>query len=332
MNCLQRINWIDWSKVFAIYLVALGHLVQRTDIEIYIYYFIYLFHMLFFFFISGYLFKMKEENFKLFFIHSFRLLVIPYLLLNLIGNIFLILTWILSKQWPNEQIIYFLTADGRGAIGLTWFLFCLFWAHLLADFIIKNIINKIIFTLACSLISYILPNFLFGRLDATLMAIPFFIVGFMLRKRINFSLLQSCILFLLFFVIISLSTLFMGEVSIYARFFHNYPLLYYPCAFSGIMTLISLSSILSRYFPKLIETLSRGTIVIMVFYGLIFLYVTAFFKHLFSLDFVFLHPLGEMVVSRLIFVVIILSYYLVSKLSPYCYRKSKINWDSDCYN
>lgn len=30
MNCLQRINWIDWSKVFAIYLVVLGHLVQRT--------------------------------------------------------------------------------------------------------------------------------------------------------------------------------------------------------------------------------------------------------------------------------------------------------------
>ena len=60
MNNQQRINWIDWSKVFAIYLVVLGHLVQRTGIELYIFYFIYLFHMPFFFFISGYLFKVRE--------------------------------------------------------------------------------------------------------------------------------------------------------------------------------------------------------------------------------------------------------------------------------
>ena len=40
MNNQQRINWIDWSKVFAIYLVVLGHLVQRTGIELYIFYFI----------------------------------------------------------------------------------------------------------------------------------------------------------------------------------------------------------------------------------------------------------------------------------------------------
>ena len=293
MNNQQRINWIDWSKVFAIYLVVLGHLVQRTGIELYIFYFIYLFHMPFFFFISGYLFKVREETFKQFFANSFKLLVIPYLLLNLIGNIFLIPTWILSKQWPIEQIIYFFTADGRGDIGPTWFLICLFWVRLLAYFIIqvKSIINKIILVLACALVAYILPHFLSWRLDAALMAIPFFIVGFMLKKRINFSLLQSCMLFLLFFIITSVSTLFMGEVSLYARLFGNIPLLYYPCAFSGIITLISFSSMLGHYSFKLVETLSRGTIVIMAFHGLIFLYVPAIFRHLFSLDFVFL-PLG----------------------------------------
>lgn len=289
MNNQQRINWIDWSKVFAIYLVVLGHLVQRTGIELYIFYFIYLFHMPFFFFISGYLFKVREESFKQFFINSFKSLVVPYLLLNLIGNIFLIPTWILSKQWPIEQVIYFFTADGRGDIGPTWFLICLFWVRLLAYFIIqvKSIVYRIILVLACALIAYILPYFLSWRLDVALMAIPFFIVGFMLKKRINFSLLQSCILFLLFFIITSVSTLFMGEVSLYARFFGNIPLLYYPCAFSGIITLISFSSMLGHYSFKLVETLSRGTIVIMAFHGLIFLYVPAIFRHLFSLDFVF---------------------------------------------
>ena len=56
---------------------------------------------------------------------------------------------------------------------------------------------------------------------------------------------------------------------------------------------------LSRYSPKLVETLSRGTIVIMAFHGLIFLYVTAFFKHLFSLDFVFCTLGGKFLLAGL---------------------------------
>ena len=51
---VQRINWIDWSKVFAIYLVALGHLLGNTGMEGYLHNCIYLFHMPFFFFVSGY--------------------------------------------------------------------------------------------------------------------------------------------------------------------------------------------------------------------------------------------------------------------------------------
>lgn len=41
----QRINWIDWAKVFAIYLVVLGHLLSKTGREGYIFNFIYSFHM-----------------------------------------------------------------------------------------------------------------------------------------------------------------------------------------------------------------------------------------------------------------------------------------------
>ena len=37
MTLNQRINWIDWAKVFAIYLVALGHLLSKTGSEGYIF-------------------------------------------------------------------------------------------------------------------------------------------------------------------------------------------------------------------------------------------------------------------------------------------------------
>lgn len=128
----QRINWIDWAKVFAIYLVALGHLLSKTGSEGYIFNFIYSFHMPFFFFISGYLFRIKENGFVDFLKSSFRSLLVPYILLNLIGNAFLIPTWVLARHWPIDQLFYFITADGRGEPGPTWFLVCLFQVRLLS--------------------------------------------------------------------------------------------------------------------------------------------------------------------------------------------------------
>lgn len=129
---VQRINWIDWSKVFAIYLVALGHLLGNTGMEGYLHNCIYLFHMPFFFFVSGYLLKSNDQKFEAYLKQSFKKLIVPYILLNLIGNAFLIPTWILSHKWPVEQLFYFITADGHGEPGPTWFLVCLFWVRLIA--------------------------------------------------------------------------------------------------------------------------------------------------------------------------------------------------------
>lgn len=56
----QRINWIDWAKVFAIYLVALGHLLSKTGSEGYIFNFIYSFHMPFFFLSQGISLELKK--------------------------------------------------------------------------------------------------------------------------------------------------------------------------------------------------------------------------------------------------------------------------------
>ncbi len=64
-----RIDWIDISKGMAILLVLLGHAV-RDDMRLIspgldlTYRLIYIFHMSFFFFISGYVYKMNEVRFK----------------------------------------------------------------------------------------------------------------------------------------------------------------------------------------------------------------------------------------------------------------------------
>lgn len=63
MTLNQRINWIDWAKVFAIYLVVLGHLLSKTGREGYILNFIYSFHMPFFFLYQVISLRLKKVTF-----------------------------------------------------------------------------------------------------------------------------------------------------------------------------------------------------------------------------------------------------------------------------
>lgn len=238
MTLNQRINWIDWAKVFAIYLVALGHLLSKTGREGYILNFIYSFHMPFFFFISGYLFKIKESNFRSFLKGSIRSLLVPYVLLNLIGNFFLIPTWVLAKQWPIDQLFYFITADCHGEPGPTWFLVCLFQVRLLSYFIVRQTpVWRLLVVLFCVLIAYLFPFHLYWRIDTVFMVLPFYIAGYELKSKLSFF--SSKISFFILLLIVLLSTMIMGYSNVYLRLFGDYPLLYYPYAFAGIFMLIS---------------------------------------------------------------------------------------------
>lgn len=303
MTLKQRINWIDWAKVFAIYLVVLGHLLDTTGKEGYISNLIYSFHMPFFFFISGYLFKIKESNFYLFLKGSIRSLLVPYVLLNLIGNFFLIPTWILSKRWLSEQLFYFLTADCHGEPGPTWFLVCLFQVRLLAYFIVRqNPISRSLIVLSCVLIAYMFPFHLYWRIDTVFMVIPFFIVGYVLKNKLSFF--SSKVLFVLLLCITLFSAMIIGNTNVYLRLFGNYPLLYYPCAFVGIFMLISLSFMFNSFNFRFIAISSTGTIVIMALHGIVFLYVITILKYLGSLDYVLLTFIGKLLSPSLSFMLL----------------------------
>ena len=141
MAGVQRINWVDWGKAFAIYLVVLGHLLSNNGIEGKIHDYIYLFHMPFFFFISGLLFKIKENNIREMGLRIWRSLIVPYIFLNVLSDIFLIPSWILGREWPVNNLVYFLTADGRGEPGPTWFLCCLAWVWLAFYYISKLVVQ-----------------------------------------------------------------------------------------------------------------------------------------------------------------------------------------------
>ena len=57
----NRINWVDYYKAFSIFLIVLGHSVLEHEQLIY---FLFLFHVPLFFFISGYFEKTEDCDVK----------------------------------------------------------------------------------------------------------------------------------------------------------------------------------------------------------------------------------------------------------------------------
>lgn len=72
-----RVEWIDWAKFVGIALVVYAHIPNASFGN-----FAFLFHMPFFFIISGYLYKIRplKEEIK----RSMKALLVPYLAYNLL--------------------------------------------------------------------------------------------------------------------------------------------------------------------------------------------------------------------------------------------------------
>jgi len=135
---MNKIIWVDTFKGFGILAVVVGHIyigeISRN---------IYIFHMPLFFFLSGYLFKPTLE-YKKYFIKKVVHLLMPYFF-------FLISIYISYNGFPSlklkEIIIYFSEPiiGGRmltGALGVFWFVTCLFLTQQLMNYLINKLNSK----------------------------------------------------------------------------------------------------------------------------------------------------------------------------------------------
>lgn len=147
----KRVMWLDALKGFAIFLVVLGHCIERvktgngsnpileqTDI------FIYGFHMMLFFMISGYIYGLKENktNTPEPFWHFTKIKLIDYGIPYLI---FAILVWsgkfIFSAFVKFQVSIKDLLLVFVNPVAFTWFLYILLWVSVIIkalDLLIKN--------------------------------------------------------------------------------------------------------------------------------------------------------------------------------------------------
>lgn len=158
INCriqTNRIEWIDYVKGIAIYLVVIGHAIENMYGESADYNFfhiaIYSFHMPLFFMLSGALFSDKKYNsFKKFSLNKFFSLIIPSYVFAIIA---LFIDIIKERQifFGIKEITRMLLQFRVESLANYWFLPTLFFAFIIMWFVHK-IFNSDIKRLICSLL------------------------------------------------------------------------------------------------------------------------------------------------------------------------------------
>lgn len=313
---MKRIVWIDLAKIIGIYLVVLGHaLKQGIASELYMRNFIYIFHMPLFFFLSGYLFSVRNP-FLPFVKKNIHSLIIPYFFLNFLALCLMFPIYLHGHRSIIGQIIRIFIGDGHAPAGPAWFLLCLFWVRILAFFYFKMKFQiRFLILLVIILLSFCFPYHLYWRVDSALMAFPFFVFGnFINRNKIYFSKImpqkKTWTYLLLFFILLTL-TLFVsfvqGGTSIYSRQFGQHPLLYYIGAIIGIFMIISVCKLI-KDICCFLSIIASGTIIIMALHGTFYIY----------LNFVF--PFSHLVLIKPIVLslcVTLLMYYPIKFLQHY---------------
>lgn len=255
----ERLPYLDYARVFAAYLVIFGHLLPE-DNHIPRYY-IYAFHMPFFFLVSGMLHKLNGtiqwkkylrtigipllffNLFYFFFVNPFYFRYI-YIGELVVGNYFEALISGFPRLW------YGILGEGNLPSGVTWFLLVLLWCKLMMDIIHNHKkTGWILFVFLFVLTIGLHVKFLWIR--NAMMAFPFYYIGNRYRKKIEQivfkpkALLYAGICFFLLVALVSYN----GRVSVSAVSFGSKEVpflirfsLFYINSFIGSMMMLFVST------------------------------------------------------------------------------------------
>lgn len=305
----NNIIWIDYAKFIGIILMIFQHNITQVYhlgnnlIFNSISAFILLFHMPLFFIISGFLYhnKGKIENYKKafwslllpYFLYSF--LYLPFIIFNKIFVYNLDLFSVIKKsllgicfgEVVNNPVYY-------TVCGPCWFI--------LVIFNIRVIINNFNFNIKSAgilaILSFILLNVLINKnsysyfcIAPTLLAIPYFVFGYILQKQTTIlkifsfdSLLNkvaNIIILVLIFVYLVFVLLYTGHTLRMPCVLELRPsiinlLMYYMCGFAGTIAVIFFSMTF-KSLPNFINITSKNTLFI-IFFHFVLLAFAKFFN------------------------------------------------------
>lgn len=256
----NRDSTIDIAKGICIFLMVLGHTCFYSWFNDRV----YLFHMPFFFFVSGFFFSTRK-NLKDFILNKTKRLLIPMLIYWAFGILLALPIALRSGNLPGMQI------------GALWFLLSLWTIFLLAYMISKfaeGYISKLLLGIGFMAVAYGLKANgikMPCHIVQSLFMLPVFLLGtafyqskvhLINDERTNKSFYQIIFLKrkyyllvgLIGFVILAIGNL--DYLNVESLIVPN-PLSLFVGAFSGIFLILAISRICCRLFPKITKSLSN---------------------------------------------------------------------------
>lgn len=237
----NRYYYIDTLKGIGIILVVLGHLNPCIYVEKWI----YSFHMFLFFFLSGYVFKKKENIIKQI-TASAKGLLLPFVFWN---GLAVVISLIIGEYTLTDGIEKLFYLDKVSWNSPVWFLFVLFWTKIFYQllYVKKYMVVPIICLMVfCSY--YGISSGIPLGVDILPNAIIFFGIGILLRDiKIQ---KYSHLLFIPLLIINVVGSLLNDRISVYGNYYGQYILALITgiCGVLGIFMLIRLIARPNKFF------------------------------------------------------------------------------------
>lgn len=237
----NRIWWIDYAKIFGLVLVILAHLYtsEGTSSDNTIRTYIYGFHMPFFFFISGMLFKHRDGGLNAALVKNVKSLLVPYLLFNLFfAFVYGIYQWNLVERLIKIPVSVVLGTGNN--CKASWFVICLFFIKCIYDLLSYYKVRKygMAVIIVLSLFSFQLNYFFFS---STILGLVFYHLGCMCKRwfsSVNIPWWGCLLIGFAMFVLSYFLTEWNGKVSLFGGKVGHNVLLFYLNALVGSFGII----------------------------------------------------------------------------------------------
>ena len=284
----RREVFIDITRALAMFLIILGHVLVHSQHCKLIFKFIYSFHVVLFFIISGYTFKIEnKEKFSSFFVYKFKKILVPYFIW---AFLFLIPYSLFGKQTSQiidntfsfnivEMIKNIFYGNGINEAlkqnTSLWFLPALFTTEILYYLLIKqfNQNKKYILLIIMFISGYVYYNFVninlpFG-LNSFIEIGIFFYIGYLLKKENIFAGSSITIkkISVFVFLIIGLAGFYHNSLVSCVDYEYGKYMLFLVVAFSNSMFFLILSFYIKS--NMCLEFIGRNTMGILIFHKLI---------------------------------------------------------------
>ncbi len=240
----ERLQWIDTAKGWGILLLIYGHIADDFFVK-----WLYTFHIPLFFFLSGYVFN-PDKDWKTFIYSKSKSLLLPYISLG-IPLILINLRYGFDLEFLITKFII------QERMFPLWFITSLFIMLLIAYWLFnwhKNTLHQQLITVLLGITGVTLWRMgivsLPWNIDITMVAFPFFYIGYRLKKSNKLQTIfrhDMFVFWLSCFIVLNLAGFALMQLSnhptidlFYSKFGIEY--IAYPCALAGIFAIILFSN------------------------------------------------------------------------------------------